>query len=312
MRCRFGAVSCNFAAQLQVYCTLHSSAIPIPTFEKMKIAVQHYAVPADLKPYIDSFWQVQSNGNPSEVSAPQYCLATGLVELIVHTTPPFTHTGSIAGRTVHFPEAFIGGMHVEPVLFQMRGNTGMFGISCKPEAFVTLFDLPVGELVDDYAELRDFFGKYINDLVEQIQTAPSSEHRVQIAVDFFRQRAAMQARRDRLYFSEAMHYIRMESGQQSVDDICGKVFVGKRQLQRIFQENIGISPKLYGRIVRFKGAYDYVQRHPRTTWTEISHHFGYSDQSHFIRDFREFTGENPGAFLSLYAPRESTPLALTS
>lgn len=278
----------------------------------MKIAVQQYAVPADLKPYIDSFWQVQSDGNTAEVSAPQYCLATGLVELIVHTTPPFTHTGTVAGKTVRFPEAFIGGMHIEPVLFNLHGNTGMFGISCKPETFVTLFDLPIGEIVDNYAELGAFFGKCIGDLPVQLQAAPSAEHRVQIAVDFFRRRVAMQARRDRFYFSEAMHYIRMESGQQTVDDICGKVFVGKRQLQRVFQENIGISPKLYGRIVRFKSAYSYVQRHPNASWTEISYHFGYSDQSHFIRDFREFTGENPTAFLSQYAPRESTPLALTS
>jgi AraC-like DNA-binding protein len=278
----------------------------------MKIAVQQYAVPDDLKPYIDSFWQLHYDDAASAISPVQYCLALGSIEIIVHTTPPFTHSGILAGRQVDFPEAFIGGIHVEPMLFRMHGGTGMFGISCKPEMFVTLFDLPVGDLVDDYADLGSFFGKCIGDLPVQLQAAPSAEHRVQIAVDFFRRRMATQSRRDRLYFSEAMHYIRMESGQQSVDDICGKVFVGKRQLQRVFQENIGISPKLYGRIVRFKGAYNYVQRHPNATWTEISHHFGYSDQSHFIRDFREFTGENPTAFLSLYAPRESTPLALTS
>ena len=288
-----------------------------PTFalnfeKKMKITTRHYGVPADLQPYVDSFWYAEAEGPQSEISSWQYCLATGLIEMIIHVTPTFTHKGILAGRSVEFPETFIGGIHVEPVLFKMRGGTGMFGISCKPETFVTLFNLPIGELVDSYAELRPFFGKSIGDLAEQIKVASTNECRAQIATAFFRQRAALHARRDRFYYSEAMQYIRMASGQHSVDDLCGKVFVGKRQLQRSFQDNIGISPKTYGRIVRFKGAYDYVQRNPHTTWTEISYHFGYADQSHFIRDFKEFTGENPRSFLAGCVPQQNTPLALAN
>ncbi len=278
----------------------------------MKISTQHFAVPADLQPYVDSFWYVECNGTEAQISPLQYCLATGLVELIIHVTPPFTHQGFVGGKEVDFPEAFLGGMHVEPVLFRMRGSSGIFGISCKPEALLTLFNQPIGELVDKCAELDTVLGKKTGDLVERIQATPSNEARVRIATEFFRHRVALHTRPDRFYFSEAMHYIRLATGQHSVDDLCGKVFVGKRQLQRTFQENLGISPKTYGRIVRFKGAYDYVQTNPRATWTEISHHFGYSDQSHFIRDFREFTGENPTSFLSGFAPMPSTPLAITA
>ncbi len=187
----------------------------------------------------------------------------------------------------------------------------MFGISCKPEAIYTLFKRSIGELVDDFAELCAFFGKCMGELVERIQVAPSNEQRVHIAVAFFRQRVAMQQQSERFYFSEAMQVIRQTTGQQSIDEVCGQVFVGKRQLQRSFQDNIGISPKTYGRIIRFKGAYDFVQKNPKATWTEISHHFGYTDQSHFIRDFKTFTGENPTSFMSGFAPQNRTPFALS-
>lgn len=284
-----------------------------PTFEnKMKMITGHYAVPADLQPYIDSFWYVENSGPETETSPWQYCLATGLVEIIIHIRPPYTHTGLMSGKRVDFPVSFLGGIHVEPVLFQMKGGCGMFGISCKPEMFLTLFNMPIGALADYFTDLRSIFGKSGDELTERIQDAPSHENRVQEAVNFFRKRAASPAQQDRYYFSEAMQYIRMGIGQHSVDDLCGKVFVGKRQLQRVFQENIGISPKVYGRIIRFKNAYDYVRHHPEATWTEISHHFGYSDQSHFIRDFRAFTGENPTAFLSCFAPQVYTPLATTA
>lgn len=278
----------------------------------MKIVAQHFTVPADLKPYLDACWYIQSDGPVTEVSSMQYCLATGQVEIIIHITPPFYHTGIMDGKEALFPEAFIGGIHVEPVMFQLQGGTGLFGISCKPETLIMLFNKPIGDLADNFAELDSYIGGTITEMVKQIQDAPSHEHRIQIAVNYFRKRVAEQKQRDRYYFSEAMQYIRMATGLQSVDEVCEKVFVGKRQLQRTFQENIGISPKTYVRIVRFKGAYDFVQHNPNTTWTEISHHFGYSDQSHFIRDFREFTGENPTAFISGFSPLYSTPLAITN
>lgn len=234
-----------------------------PTFEnKMKMITGHYAVPADLQPYIDSFWYVENSGPETETSPWQYCLATGLVEIIIHIRPPYTHTGLMSGKRVDFPVSFLGGIHVEPVLFQMKGGCGMFGISCKPEMFLTLFNMPIGALADYFTDLRSIFGKSGDELTERIQDAPSHENRVQEAVNFFRKRAASPAQQDRYYFSEAMQYIRMGIGQHSVDDLCGKVFVGKRQLQRVFQENIGISPKVYGRIIRFKSAYDYTIRRP--------------------------------------------------
>ena len=49
----------------------------------MKISTQHFAVPADLQPYVDSFWYVECNGTEAQISPHQYCLATGLVELIL-------------------------------------------------------------------------------------------------------------------------------------------------------------------------------------------------------------------------------------
>ncbi|MBX2891174.1 MAG: AraC family transcriptional regulator [Saprospiraceae bacterium] len=276
---------------------------------EMKIVTESFAVPADLQPYIGSFWYMLADGPSHETSPIQYCLANAMVEMIVHLTPPFHHHGYIGGKYAQFPEAFVGGVHVGPVLFQMQGGTGIFGVSIKPETFVTLFERPIGEMADSFAEARSILGDTLGDLIKRVQDAPSNENRVQIAIEFFRQSVALRIRHDRFYFTEAMQYIRSSTGQHSVDEVCEKVFVSKRQLQRIFQENIGISPKTYVRIVRFRSAYDFVQRHPKTTWTEISHNFGYSDQSHFIRDFKEFTGKNPTSFLTGFAPQMSTPLA---
>jgi AraC-like DNA-binding protein len=48
------------------------------------------------------------------------------------------------------------------------------------------------------------------------------------------------------------------------------------------------------RIIRFANAYDYVQNEKASlNWANLSYHFGYSDQAHFIRDFKQFAGKAP-------------------
>lgn len=71
-----------------------------------------------------------------------------------------------------------------------------------------------------------------------------------------------------------------------------------RQFERRFTQQIGMRPKLYARIARFEAALNYKARSPAQNWTEIAHHFGYSDQMHLVHDFREFSGESPTTTLT--------------
>ena len=72
-------------------------------------------------------------------------------------------------------------------------------------------------------------------------------------------------------------------------------FVTERQLQRMFQKYIGLSPKLYSRIIRFNHIFELVQQ-KNISLMELTHKAGYFDQSHFIRNFKSFTGEDPSRY----------------
>jgi AraC-like DNA-binding protein len=66
-----------------------------------------------------------------------------------------------------------------------------------------------------------------------------------------------------------------------------------RQCERKSYERLGLSPKVYSRMIRFSHAYKYKESSPHTSWTEIAHRCGYFDQMHFIRDFKAFAGFTP-------------------
>jgi transcriptional regulator GlxA family with amidase domain len=72
-------------------------------------------------------------------------------------------------------------------------------------------------------------------------------------------------------------------------------FITERQLERLFKKYIGLSPKFYSRIIRFNHIFQLVKE-KRISWLEITHLSGYFDQSHFIRDFKAFTGEEPSQY----------------
>lgn len=277
----------------------------------MEITDSLFEVPQDLKPFIKAIWSVRAEGQPGEISPMQCCLPNGLAELIINLTPKYQHFGQLHGDWMTFPNAYVVGVMSEPVYWNMEAGAEIIGISLKPEAFITLFNRSIGDIADTIEETHVFFGNLLGDLIEQIWQAPDNESRKNLIIQYFRKLQAIQEGRQP-YFFQALEQIRASSEIPSTEDICEQVLVGKRQLQRAFQYNLGISLKTYGRIIRFTKVYEFIYKNPQRKLTEIAHEFGYADQSHFIREFREFTGDNPTSFISGFEHQPRVFLALVN
>jgi transcriptional regulator GlxA family with amidase domain len=71
-----------------------------------------------------------------------------------------------------------------------------------------------------------------------------------------------------------------------------------RQFERRFLAQVGVSPKLYARIIRFNAALDHKLRCPSRAWSRVANDQDYYDQMHLVHDCRAFTGESPSQFLA--------------
>lgn len=87
----------------------------------------------------------------------------------------------------------------------------------------------------------------------------------------------------------------------SVNELAAEACLCKRQFERQFREHIGMNPKEYGRIVRFQKALRMMQLGLQD-YAGVAYSVGYADQSHFIRDFRRFSGFTPKRLLQYQAP----------
>jgi transcriptional regulator GlxA family with amidase domain len=99
------------------------------------------------------------------------------------------------------------------------------------------------------------------------------------------------------YLNRSAELIRRKKGLIPMEALAGKAFISARQLEREFRQKIGISPKHYMRLARLNEVNRVIKSGRRLLLTDVSYACGYSDQAHFIRDFKHFTGESPKKFL---------------
>lgn len=100
----------------------------------------------------------------------------------------------------------------------------------------------------------------------------------------------------------------------SVNAVAVELGVSERQLRRVFREALGVSPKTFARLARFRRALRAANEDGPTSWANIATAAGYYDQAHLIAEFRAITGVTPHALLgelrrapSLTADATSSP-----
>ena len=71
---------------------------------------------------------------------------------------------------------------------------------------------------------------------------------------------------------------------------------------RLFRRQIGMGPKRYARLMRFRGVVDAVYRCASVDWSGVAADGGYGDQAHLVREFRDFAGMTPTAFMAARGP----------
>lgn len=86
-------------------------------------------------------------------------------------------------------------------------------------------------------------------------------------------------------------------GTIRISELAERTHYSERHISRIFREAMGVSPKTFSRIIRFQYVVSAILCRPRETLCDYLGELGYSDQAHFQREFKEYTGITPGRFV---------------
>ncbi len=195
-----------------------------------------------------------------------------------------------SGRTVCPPPLFLYGPGTESsVMHYKSGSSTTTQVIFKPHALNTLLGINASRLANGSTDLHEFSAE---DLPVQLMEAKDEQERMTFLTSFLVARFKQAKPRDTLV-EESLRFIHTNSGSVHVKDVLAYVHLSERQFERRFTQTVGLSPQVYLRVKRFNEAIRLIKIRQFERLTDVASALNFSDQSHFIRDIKAFSGMTP-------------------
>ncbi len=258
---------------------------------------REFAPPRSLAPFVRCFWTLTA---PAGAPCVEPIVPDGCMELLVHFGDRFASV-SDRGATVLQERAVFVGQIRSPFRVVPTGDVGVVAARFRiGGATPWLRGMRVEALTDTQMPIDALWTGAGSELCERLAEACDAEARVDALTRWLE--ARMVARRSHLAVSAAADWLERDGGRSGVDALSDHLDLSPRQLQRLFSQHVGLSPKTIARIVRLQSFLSAARAHPRASAAALAAHSGYADQAHLIRDFKELAGTTPRAWLDAHTP----------
>lgn len=244
--------------------------------------------PLSLSSLVKCYWVIEDD---NEEIVQQKIIPDGFTEIIFHYRDPYRI--NISGKWEIQSNALLAGQIKNHFFLENTGASGMIGIKFRPHALSELFFLEMADYTDRVVDLNSVLSEEFSSVSSIMTKNIPYPDKIQVLNDFFENLTASITPSQKI--KEAIDLIFETSAGISVSELAKKIHISERQLERLFKRYVGLTPKFFCRIVRFSAIFNHVQQQD-FAWSDIAHLTGFYDQSHFIKNFQEFTGEDPGSY----------------
>jgi AraC-like DNA-binding protein len=197
--------------------------------------------------------------------------------------------------------SFVAGLHDCPTLVETGGPSVAMQVNFTPVGARLLFGLPMAELYNRVVELDDVFGVPGRWLVAELGEAQTWETRFE-TLDSFLSARAQEGRPPSAIALHGWHRLKETAGGIGIGSLATEMGYSRKHVIARFREEIGLAPKTLARVLRFTRLIQLIDRNAGASWAESALEAGYYDQSHLIRDFGQFAGCTPEAYVRLRLP----------
>lgn len=248
-----------------------------------------------LAPFVRNYSLLKFNTHQLELhwprySGPEMCLLFFLDALPVSSTIP----------QKHFPEneskrSLLKGLYTRfNGTWKFKGVYSIFRIHFTPNGFHSLFNLPLKEFTNNIIDAETVFGKEISLHCNQLQQAATIHHMATITNEFLKAYVIQNKERTpKKGLNLITDTILKSNCAVPIEEYAALANMSLRTFERKFAQQVGTSPKLFCRLLRFNRAIELKLMAPDTCWTSIALECDYYDQMHMVHDFVKFAGSSP-------------------
>ncbi len=246
-----------------------------------------------LAPYVKHYWFMTT---ASPVEASERIIPTGMMSLMFHRGERLFSSSDKDWQ----PRAFLGGQGTNYTDLTYTGAVNMICVVFRPAGAKAFFHIPLIELNNLNVSVHNLGDTQLSDLEKRLADTPDLNACILLIEQFLFQHLRQLATHNLKRIDAAIRSI--YSGQQNVEMLAQTACLGYKQFKRVFAEYVGANPKEYLRVVRFQKSLHILQQRPGIPLTQLAYECGYYDQTHFIKEFKQFCGYTPTEYLAICAP----------
>ncbi|RAJ91019.1 AraC-like DNA-binding protein [Larkinella arboricola] len=256
---------------------------------------QNFPPSAGLQDYIEEY-TLLSSADPIKSEGLPPGGRSGLI-INLGTECRFTFSGTTCG----LPPVAIGGQMTHQMQLTPQAGCQLLMITFRTTAFYRLFGLPMAELADQVLDIEAVFPLTFRQqwraIMDQLRTLETIQECIQLI-----EKGLLAYVHRMPYFSanwvdQAATWL-AQPGSRRIGNLSQEARISTRSLTREFSRQVGITPKSFAQVMRFRNMFRVVMSQPKPCWQDLVYYGGWYDQAHFCNDLLQITGLTPTDFFA--------------
>ena len=283
-RFRAGHYKCQHSSKPCTLAEALGDRTNLSLYFEMKVI--HPIIADRVSEYVKGILVIENYQNKKPFMLPLF--ANGTPTLVFQTAK-----GQIKNQSNHLT---LFGQTVLPDQLFINGEFTLIAYFLTPHSLLSLFGTQANELTDNPIDLNLLSKNSV--LQEQLLNAKTINKKLPLLDDYI----IGLIRKMNMDINRIKYATEIISQNQSgnvLAQVQKELYITERSFQRLFEKNVGISPNLFRRINQFNKAFQQLNSRQFQNLSDIAFDNGYSDQSHYIKAFKEFTSITPTIYLSM-------------
>jgi AraC-like DNA-binding protein len=198
-----------------------------------------------------------------------------------------------------FTDGWFMGVWTRRFVIEHRTPVRVVGVHFKPWGMSPFVGVPSTELRDRWLPVDAVWERSLDGMRDRMAGATSTGEILQILEDELRSRLVPEPSRGLELVNYTAGRLEASWGAVPVGTLTDSAGVSGNHLATQFKAHLGVTPKRMARIYRFARLILSIDALDPVDWSRLAHAAGYFDQAHFSKEFKDFTGHTPTAYLAL-------------
>ena len=263
----------------------------------MGFHVQVPAVPMDA--LIETIWDWDMPQQPHRLERVLPCAGAALI-INLHEDETRTYADDGSGRCTRAAAAVLGGPATTSQIIDTAEQVRVMGVVFRPGGVCGFSAEDMTATAGREVDLHDLFGPGAGQLRQHLLDTPTASRRIALLEQWLR--ARLRGTGIHPAVSHAVTLLERAPQVLGIARVARECGWSERRLLTVFRRQVGLTPKQFARLARFRAVI--AQVHPARTvdWTAVALDSGYGDQAHLCHEFRRFAGVTPSAFMAQRGP----------